>query len=282
MKSAHSAGDCRTSPTGFSLMEILVAVAVFTLLLTLLIHILGGVVRATTVSQRQLEAREEIQAVLGTFEQDFGNAVTQFGVPIFGGRAPDGNGRLAFLTRSRGPSGVTNTRFLAVDFQRRPDGSFVRSTAPVVWTEMGLKEVAVQNLSPSNESRLAGNIVRFQAVAELADGRVVELDSPEAGTTTLSDGSPVPPPFRRLGSGTGTNTVRAITVSVAALDVRSRELLEQEGGMAALVEVLDSGTGRTPLDRWSHVVQTGGLASFPQPVRETLQFAERTYSSWQP
>lgn len=261
-------------------MEILVAVAVFTLLLALLIQILGGVVSATTVSRRQLEAREEIQAVLGTFEQDFGNAVTQFGVPVFGTRESDGNARLAFLTRSRGPSEVTNTRFLSVDFQRKTDGAFVRSSAPVVWSEVGLKEVAVQNAAASNVSRLAGNIVRFQVVAELDDGSVVELDSAAAGPATFPDGSPIPGNFRRLAlGGSGTNSVKALTVSVAALDARSKELLEQSGGLAGLAGALDSGVGRTPLERWNQTLQNGGLISFPQPVRETLQFAERTYSS---
>lgn len=268
------------SREGFSLMEILVAVSVFALLLVLLIQILGGIVRATGVSQRQLEAREHIQAALGAFEQDFGNAVTQFGVPLFGAREPDGNARFAFLTRNRGPGAVTNTRFLSVEFQRRADGAFVRSSAPVVWTEIALKGAAVQNASASNISEIAENIVRFEATAELSDGSVVGLDSPDAGEGTFPDGSQIPKDFRRLAFGVGgTNAVKAITISVAALDARSMELLDQVNGVGNLISTLESGTGRTPLERWNQTLQSGGLAAFPKPVQETLQFAERTYSS---
>lgn len=265
---------------GFSLMEILVAVAVFALLLVLLIQILGGVVRATTVSQRQLEAREEIQAVLGAIEQDFGNAVTQFKVPLFGTRESDGNARLAFLTRNRGPSGVTNTRFLAVDFQRKSDGTFERVSTPVVWSELSLKNVAVQNAGGANVSRLADHIVRFEVVAELEDGTVVELDTPQAGSATFPDGSAIPGNFRSLATDSdGSNPVKAITVAVAALDDRAMQILDEAGGTAGLVSALTSGTGRTPLERWNQALQSGGLSSLPQPVQETLQFAERTYSA---
>jgi prepilin-type N-terminal cleavage/methylation domain-containing protein len=263
----------------FSLVELLVAVSVFALLLVLLIQILGGVLQATNFSQRQLEARENIQAVLGSFEQDCGSAVTQFGVPIYVTREADGNARFAFLTRNRGSSATTNSRFLAVDYQRKEDGRMVRVSGPLIWSELGVAQAAVQPGTGTNVSELAENIIRFEALAELGDGTLVDLDSGEAGSGVFADGTPIPGNFRGVTfPATGTNAVKSIIVSVAALDRRSMEILESAGSLSQLVAALGTGTGRTPLERWSSALRSGSLDALPLPVRETIQFAERTYS----
>jgi len=88
--------------TAFSLIELLVAMAVLALLLVLLSSLFGGISSAWYHSKEKLDNFARGRALLGTIERDVRNAVIRQDLPIFPAVQINGKAGLAFFTKAYG------------------------------------------------------------------------------------------------------------------------------------------------------------------------------------
>ncbi len=260
----------RPPTRGFTLIEMLAAMAVLALVLTFLVQLSGQTMTATRSSHQQMEASQQGRAVLDSMNADLSNLVSQNGLGLLA-RENGGNIELAFLTRSRGPK-TTPTRFLAVAYVLQGN-NLVRQTAPIDWDSVvdPLSAMAAVS-SPTSTSILATGVLRFDATLTLDNGNMVTFSSlPASAKKTLNtafaqlipSSSPVIASLPR---------VKSATVAVAPL---SSQNIKLAGNMAAILGDLQD--GKTALAVWSENIALGKLAELPRPAVAGLQLAQQTY-----
>jgi len=162
-------------PSAFTLVELLVAIAVMILILGIMVQVSSGTLLATKGISQKMEAGEGARAVLGSLGADLASLAKAQGLTVFVSSSPGvssstPNSVLAFITQSRGPN--TSTRFVSVTYQLSTTGQLTRYSQPIVWTDQNLVSDAVSATSPAAPtfSVLAQGILRFEAVAVLDDG----------------------------------------------------------------------------------------------------------------
>lgn len=269
--------DYRGPLAGFTLIELIVAMAVLTVLAMLLVQILGQTLQATRMQRQQMSATGKTRAVLDAVGNDLASLVALDGLSAFYRIDAGGNVELAFLTRSRRPETVSAANFRFATVVYRLDGTNLeRESAAVAWNEPLTNLI----LRPGERNALAGSIVRFEAVATLDDGSVVPLQMQAASWNAAElHGEPVPGGFLALAISTPpTNAaaprVTAITVAVAALDDQTLEIADAAGIGADLP---DPELGKTPYETWSDFISSGQLSGHPAPALAALRIAQRTY-----
>lgn len=260
----------------FSLVELLVAMAILALILVLLLQISGSTLQATRISRQQLEAGQQTRIALDSLAADLGNVVLEHDLPLFIAQDEEGNTRLAFLARGRGPnvSGQAPSRFLAVSYELE-DTTLVKRLAPVTWTNADLMDAVLDAVSAPDTVELADGVLRFEAVALLHDGSVVNLSAGGNWKTTTIQGQTIPEPFAGLVlGGDSSQRVRSLIIGVAAIDKQNLRLQ----GTAEIAQKLSSPQpGQTPLEAWNKDLSSGALDGVPMQALAALRFEQRSY-----
>jgi prepilin-type N-terminal cleavage/methylation domain-containing protein len=257
---------------GFTLIELLAAVAVFALVLILLSQIASHTLQTTRTVTQQMDATQRARAVLDALAVDLEGLAAENGLTLFA-KTTASNTELAFLTQTRGPSGVAGFRNMAVVY-RLENGELVRRGAEVTWEQSDLVNRIVGAASSPDPSVIAPGILRFEAVAVLENGDVVPVT--QAGTGSLF-GRAIPDGFvgLPLHPADAPSRVVGLIVAVAALDSQSLRL----PGAAEIGALLPSPTvGETPLEAWTKAVSAGELGGIPRPAVSALQIAQRSFS----
>lgn len=268
--------EARWSKTscGFTLIEVLVATAVLSILLVLLLQVSDHTLRATQTSQQQISATKQSRAVLDSLESDLSTAVLKYGLSILTNTTGT-NTVLAFLTNERGPSGASGFRCAAIAYDLATN-RLQRRFSPVAWDDRDLVLRTASAAGSSQISNLATGILRFEAVAELENGDIVPLSlcsSDELLGETLSGG------FRALNitdasaPSTGQRVV-ALIVAVAAVDEQNLALPGVEGIAAKLAS---PSAGETPMEVWRSALADGDLDSIPRPALAALRMTQQTF-----
>lgn len=294
---------------GFTLIEILVAVAVLALLLVLTTQVLTNANSAIRSADRKLDAASQARAALDRFEADFSTALLTHGATAITttgtGTAPS---TIGFLCRARARDTATGTASWRNDLRgativyrmssnislERGDGRFTfsqndsaagaLSNLPAIFQSLG---AAVNGSDGSLTWDVLGDgIVRFHISFLLDNGDIVQIPpdytmvSPLTNTvTTFLNNLALPANIRPVAfspqhapvSGPLQNRyVRGLIVGVATLDRDARKLSE-----AYLTQVLGLGTpmteGETPLEVWEDNLHTISFA----PLRESIRFYQR-------
>lgn len=102
----------KARPDGFTLVELLVSVAVVILLLTVVLQMVSGTTSTIAASNKQLDTASLARIVLDRFGNDFSGALLNNGATALYYSEPGnaGNSAIAFVTasRARGPTTQTN------------------------------------------------------------------------------------------------------------------------------------------------------------------------------
>lgn len=167
-------------PRGFTLLEVLVAMAVLALLLALLFQIVEHTLRSTRAAGGQLETYSTARRTLDAMDADFLRSVTTGGAGVL--IRPDSSGQmnaLAFLVHGRGPSASPEhaaPRFLAVSYwwDSAKGGTVRRGYAPVAANSTNLPAATVAAFEPTAHpaAALGDGILRSLILYELNDGTV--------------------------------------------------------------------------------------------------------------
>ena len=267
--------------SGFTLIEMMVGIAVMSLVLVMLLQITGSVLQTTKFSHQRINATQKGRAVLDALGSDLAHRVDGRGLTVLARPTTIGsatNVELAFLSQGRGPRGTASPRFIATDYHL-DQGNLTRSMSPVAWSPTNLLQATLTSTN-ATPVVVAGGIVRFEAVAILDDGSTVPLLTP--GGAWLSgtvNGLSLPAGFQALKIDptlASTQRVRVIVVAVAMLDDQAFALLT-DGGQALAQKLPTPAAGETPVDVWNRAVNNGELNSFPHPVVAALHFMQSTY-----
>lgn len=264
--------------SAFTLIELVAAVAVLALILLMLSQISGGAIRATNGSLKKLDATRQTRAVLDTLTEDLAQLVSTNGASTIFVRNDGPNARLTFVSRRRGPQGMTDLRFLAVTCYLNGT-HLVRSVSPVIWSQADLVAEVFRSGTPLDSSELAAGIVRFEIALQLDNGTVVPLHQAGSWITTTWNGTPLPEQFKALQLATvlrdpAKPKVKGLIVAVAALDEGNLKL----PGVPVLGSRLDEGTGPTPLEAWNAAISAGKLQGIPPSANAALSLLQKTFS----
>jgi len=265
---------------GFSLVELLVAMAVLALLMVLLLQVAGHTLQASRVTTQQLDATQSAREALDVLTSDLAHGVLTEGAAILYQATPL---RLAFLTRGRGPGG-TPSRFLAVDYQLGVSGNeaghLLRSYAAVPWTNADLPGAAAA-ASGGTEALLAEGILQWSIQAVLDDGSVSTLAnlpaSAHAGTGSNYAGKALPSDWSALVPSVApvdaaTPRVRALRVAIAAVDVQNFALLN-EAQRRLFPQPANADAVQDPVAYWEGILRNSTL---PVSARSAIRFHSKT------
>lgn len=265
---------------GFTLLELMVAIAVMGLTLFMLLQISSQSLQATRTSRNKIESEKRARAVLDSLSTDFANRVAGPNTPVFV-KQDGGNLQLVFLTRTRGPAGATDFRFLAVAYELS-ENRILRKTAPVQWSQADLLPLMLSALSSVTFSTIAHGILRFEATVILSDGTRTPLNT-DASVAWMSEkwqGSALPTGFQVLlipkPTGSGLRA-HALVIGAAALNDSNLEKLSSTG--VGDLDLLPNATGtESPADAWSRVLSSALPDGIPSEVMSSISLLQQTFS----
>ena len=252
-----------SSVTGFSLVEILVAVGVLILLLTVLTSVLSGVSNAWQLSREKLDNFAKGRALLNTISRDLANSVVRQDLPAF----PQAAGQLSFFTRTFAQNEESDSArpltYVSYTLGRKNDSrvilrkdaayDFVASSVP--WQPFGTNAVPVLP-GPPLERVLCQDVFAFGY-------NFIQADGTSSGT---------------YHDNAHTNATRAVRVAIAVLNERASDILRaagREDELAADLQGVTSAGGSLKAG-WDGVLTNGSLASkYPRPVLAGLRTYER-------
>lgn len=273
---------------GFTLIEVLVAVAVLAIVLVILLAISSGTLTTTQIFHQRMDASAEGRGAIDAVSGDLANAVTRRGLAIFARQAstPEANAEIAFVTQGRGAT--AESRFMSVAYQLDAEGNLNRYSDVVLWNDQNLSEKAVDVLSKGHFSIVGRGVLRFSVVATLDNGAVVPLtDSSANSSWKIPVGVVAPTSFSAMNFFDGTlRRVRSLTIGIVGLDEQNYRLLNEMGKVDAVIaafpapELVGDSIANTPAD-WAAMLVTRSnpaLGSLPSPVVAALQVTQHTYS----
>jgi type II secretory pathway pseudopilin PulG len=267
------------NPPAFTILELLVAMAVMSLLLVLLMQITNHTLQASKTATQQLDSTQSARQALDVLSSDISNAITTDGATLLTQPTVDGACSLAFLTAGRGPSTVS-TRFLAVNY-KLTNNRLLRTYKAIGWSAPNLLVAAeTASTAPDSISTLAGGILQFSLLAILEDGSMVSLLAPPgnaagASGTVPFEGQTVPagwtalvpsPPPQPSPLSASTARVRALLVAIASVDAQNLPLLNSA---QKSLFVNSASSGSDPVAAWELALQGGG---FPGPAKSAIRF----------
>lgn len=282
----------RRSRHGFTIIELLAATAVLSLLVVLLLSIINSTLQSSKIVNQQIDATQGARRALDAISSDIVNAVVSNSATILC-QSYEGAPSLAFLTNGRGPSAAqTSPRYLAVNY-RLENRMLTRSYQSVGWGSANLlaaAETAAPNALGSSSlsggrSILSTGILQFSASAVLENGsRVSLLTTPStawgASGSVLYHGLTVPTGWTALVPATkplpdpltdATSRVRSIVFAVAAIDSQNQKLLEESTTLPIFAQ--PSGALVDPVPQWESSL---AAASVPNSVRSSIRFLTKT------
>ena len=285
----------RSRRSGFTLLEVLAAMSVFVILLTLVMQIFGPASDLISASQDRIEATRAAQGILDAMANDFTAMVGERGGRLTVGPGPVApSGSFSFVTDARPPSepgDPSDNRFVQVFYGVVPRevndlGLQTTPTIPVLcrgiermlWTDGNARFTAgpgqIFTLGVAGGSAMEvweplwEGALRMEVVFILSDGSL--SPNPAVG------GAPAFPPAMTT---IDPSTLRGVVIGLAVLDKRSLKILIETRGTSG-VEVLAAAlppvaaVNTTPLQAWAAASLPNDL---PAPVRAGLRFFERTF-----
>ena len=245
------AGISHRSPAdgAFTILEMLVAMAVFLLMALMVVGLIDGTMRITSQSQRRISADAGTRQALDRMTADFSHAIVRADLPIRIEKNA-GNDNITFFAQAEG---YTNGRGISMIGYRVTNNVIEFTTLSKAATNTDYLRI-----DDTNYETVATDVFRLEFAFLMGDGKL----SNAVGTTNVSVAS--------SPRASTINSIRGVIVGVAALDARARNALTTGPVLP------DAASGRTTND-----ILTGWDApitdtSLPQPVRESLRIYQRT------
>lgn len=258
----------KKNSSGFSLIEIMVSIAILSLIIAMCGTILNQVLQSTRLVNRQIQTQKSTHITLNILRNDLAGLLPlQNGLSaILVGSDEDSNSKISFLTKWR-PSIGNSSRFIAVTYQL-VDHNLIRYVSAVDWNTADL----LQAISSSEKSDIADivaeNILRFEIVAKKKDGTLSPLL--EAANQTF-DGQPLPPNCKAL-----LNTdIRGLIVALAVLDEVTvpSSTYSQMSDLLSPTKELD----QSPLEQWRNDLSDDAIKTIPASQMKNLQLSQYIY-----
>jgi prepilin-type N-terminal cleavage/methylation domain-containing protein len=261
---------------GFTLVEMLVAMAVLSILAVLLAQVVALTSQATAAASKHLDATGQARVVFDRLATDLAGRPNRSDLGMLFTKVTPGNDSFQFYTQANGYSGARQVTAVGYRIQQTTAGRLYqleRGAAGTDWT--GNTNPLVQFLpnvfaapavSDANYDVLANDVFRLEFCFLLNTGLL--------STTSAS-------PYNSAGLQTYSDVV-GLVVGLGVLDGRSRELISStnpNGPLATLCKDLaDPPSGQDPASYWSTAMaQPGFGAGLPLPVVQNIRIYQRTF-----
>ncbi len=262
--------------SAFTLVELLVSMAVLTLLIVLVAQLTTGATSTTTSSTKRMDDEGQARLVLDRLSLDFSKMVKRSDVD-YGFSKTAGNDALSFYAETSGyppagaPSGTTYRTLSVVGYRIDTTGAtpytLDRGAKALAWGEMTFTPLVsgnqTQSLVPANSLPVIAN-----ADYEVLADQVFRLEFTYLlkATSTLA----ATPPAK-------ISDVAAVVVGVAVLDSRSRGILSagQLAGLSA--KFPDAVDGQDIASLWSPIASNTGNLGVPPAVASVVRVYQRYF-----
>jgi prepilin-type N-terminal cleavage/methylation domain-containing protein len=260
----------------FSLVEVLVAMAIFLFMAVMVASITGGVSRIAGQSQRRMSVDGGVRQSLSRISADFSRAIIRSDLPFRIEKKP-GNDSLIFLAAAEGYS--TGRGITMLGYQVANE-SLQRGAEATTWTSNGssaLSFTSVANAAASssylsinsaNYEILEPDIFRMEVAFLMGDGTIQSTVGTNAGGTSYIAS------FASTARTVSSDAIRAVIVTVAAVDSRARALMTPSEYSQLADNFSDATAGSDPLTAWKGYL-TNSPVVLPQPVREGIRIYQR-------
>ena len=240
---------------GFTLLELLTAMAVLSLILVMMVHVMDGVFQSSRTQSQQMDSVAAARRAMDVLATDLQNAVVAGNAAIL---VPDSSSTniLALLTARRGPSSSANHRFLAVQYSTNAASQLIRSYGSVDYSSPNILSSAT-NASASPVEPLAKGVLGIQVLA-LVDGTNFPVTNAASANWATNNYNGITPPagYKALltysptfASGL-TNRTRALEIWIAAVDDQNFKLLTNSSKLTVAQDALgtDPSAWRSSVD----------------------------------
>jgi|GEM_PF-2805497 len=271
---------CAGNPSGgFTLIELMVAMAVFVMMALLLVGLTEGTMRVTGQSQRRISADAGARQVLDRISADVARAIVRVDLPFRVDKTA-GNDGISFLANV---DGYTAGRGMSVISYNGSNGTLQRGVDATSWTN-GSDEIDVMEFTSvataaatagylevpgTNYELIAKDVFRLEIAFLMGDG-TIKADIGTAANGTSRVGS--------LASSSGTpasDTIKAVIIGIASIDERAREALGTAGVAALQGAFPDVSAGQKDLiETWDGYALDSRVADSPL-VRESIRVYQR-------
>jgi len=215
--------------TAFTILELLVAMAVLAIILVMLIQVVNGLLQSTRIQSQKMDSTAAARQALDVMAMDLQNAVVGENAAIL---APTATGTTLFslITSRRGPLGSSTPRFLAVSYGMT-NNQISRSYGSVAFTQTNLINPTLGTATVPVEPLAKGILaVQVRAITETTNFPITSTASANWATTNYN-GTPVPIGYQAILTRTPafssafTNTTRALEIWIAAIDEQNAKLI---------------------------------------------------------
>lgn len=265
--------------SGYSLPELLVAMAVLCLLLVLIFQVIEQVLNVTGSQEDKIEATASGRRLLDVMSVDIENAVIGPDSTVIAPTSASSNVILAMLCNRRAPSSAAVSRFLAVKYTLDSSNRVYRSYGSVGFSRTNLMDASLNastNPAANAAIPLATGILAVQARAFTATTNypVFSTVSSNWAVTNRYRGYAVPAGYNALvtaSSGYGAslaNCTRSLEISVAAVDAENYALIRSTGYLPSVKSALAG----DPIG-WKVAVDT---ISMPSRIKSAIRILQKT------
>lgn len=249
----------KLNPNAFTLLEMIVSLAVLVILMTLALQVGGAVFSEIDTQQRGFDTVSESRALFDRMATDLSARIADTNIPV---EVASSNSSLTFASDVRGPgSSATDHRYSVVSYCLSGN-TVTRGLEDILFSSVQPIQDsidAVNGVTPADTNDvMATNVVGFSLCYLMKDGSI---------TNSL-------PPSTSLG-GIATNSPSAVIVTVALLDAKTALMLSSSGiTCPGLSESAPAST--LPLESWLVTLNTTWVKGPLATARGKVRFYQQT------
>jgi prepilin-type N-terminal cleavage/methylation domain-containing protein len=284
---------------GFTLVELLTATAILSLLLMLMFQIVSEILQSTKVQNQQMESVTAARRALDVMSTDLQNAVVGENISILVPAQSGVGALLGMVCNRRGPNAPTLGRYLGVCYGFDSSiGVITRSYTPIpygdpdLFTQLGsLMSLTTPPPVPGGSTTIASNILSVQVLAEITSSsaqpsptpvKLPAMASPNWASNSTYNSFTVPPtynaivsPAREFAMGPPVldNTTSAFEIWIASIDQHNYDLLQRTGSLTTLQAALSQVAAQQGPSSWRATVDA---ASIPSVVKSGIRILNKT------
>lgn len=264
----------------FTLIEVMVAVAVLALILVLLAQILNGITGPIRIQSQRMDSAAAARKVLDVMAADFASLASGPAAGVMLAMDETSPEFLSMVTQRRSPDIPPSGRYLGVVYAMEPSFRMVRRYAPIYHTEANFLKAATM-ADKESPFPLAEGILGVRFIANTQQGPV-EMD-PALTSGDVPDwlleevgGLSVPSGWRTVvglshsPSGKPVPRIYSLQIWIASADPKVLQILTEAQSVAVSGVI----NGQSP-SAWRNAIDA---LNIPGPVKSSIQILNRTYT----
>ncbi len=256
----------------FSILEILVAMAITLLMAVMVVSLVDGTVQVTSQSQQRISAEAGARQALDRMSADFSRAIVRSDLPFRIGKN-NGNDSITFFAQA---DGYTAGRGISMIGYRVTNNSLQRGAQSTQWTSNEITFTTLSNaladpgylaIDESNFETISTEVFRLEFAFLMGNGTVTNAVGTNSGSRYVASLAP-------SEQASPQDTLRAVIVGMATLDARARKLLPSTNAMEEMAGLFpDASSTNEVLTGWEGILSDPDL---PQSARQSLRINQRT------